>query len=156
MKTIKKSSTKSLIEGLVKAVQTQELTINSLLKAIAGSDRKDELAPISKKKSSAKKHSAPKEHKTLERKSNVDYVLDALRSIGRPAMTKEIADRLKHLDLKFKSMARDKKHFMQTVYTSASTLAKDNLIDRKLVGKRSYEYSLPDWKKSAKLAVTAE
>lgn len=154
----RKATTTSLIDELVSAVQTQERTITSLVDAIksGGSKFIDTIKgnngkkPPIEKRTPVEQVTAKKSQKSQveapEEKSNVEYVMEALESIGRPAMTKEIAYRLKNMNNRFKSLSRDKKHFMQIIYTSASNLVKEKKLSRKPVGKRSYEYSLPSWK----------
>ncbi len=145
----------SLIDELVSAVQTQERTITSLVEAIkSGGNKfidtikgnKGKKPPIEKRTPVEQVSVKKSQVEVPEEKSNVEYVMEALESIGRPAMTKEIAYRLKNMNSRFKSLSRDKKHFMQIIYTSASNLVKEKKLSRKPVGKRSYEYSLPSWK----------
>jgi hypothetical protein len=138
----------STIDKLVSAVRAQERTINSLIDVIQSGGNK-----IVESVRKYTKRTAPTPVTTAsgsgENKSNVDYFIEALEQIGRPAMTQEIAARLKHMHPKFKSLSRDKKNFMQIVYSSASHLVKEKQISRKPVGKRSYEYSLKSWKNAA-------
>lgn len=84
------------------------------------------------------------------KENRYEMFLETLKQIGRPAMTKEIAGRFKHIHPNT-SFSRNKKVFMQQLYNSASYLSKEGLINRTPVGKGSFEYSL----KPAAVAVAA-
>lgn len=78
-----------------------------------------------------------------ESKSTSKYqvFIDVLKSIGRPAMTREIASRVKKVHPEIKV---SKGKLIQQLYNSASYLAKEGVITRTPVGKRMYEYSLKE------------
>lgn len=157
MKTTAKGNTKkvvnsaSLVDRLLGVIKTQAQEVATLVDAIRG-DVSKVIHPTkyevrksnaSEEKPSTKKYKA----EPVDKKSNLDYFVEALQLIGRPAMSREIAYKLKNMNRKFKNLSKNKKEFMQVIYTGASTLVKENKINRKAVGGRTFEYSLPSWDK---------
>lgn len=72
--------------------------------------------------------------------------LDTLKNIGKPALTSEVADRLRKANPDvIKKIATNKKKFMRAMYISAFNLSKHGQVKRTPVGKKSYEYSLNEW-----------
>lgn len=87
-------------------------------------------------------HTSDRERKKM---SGEKLFLNTLKEIGKPAMTFEIGDRLRKTNPEAKRFAKNKKDLMQMIYNSASSLAKAGVIERKAVGKRTFEYSLREW-----------
>lgn len=83
----------------------------------------------------------PGAKKVTKQQVGYEMFLEALRKIGRPAMTKEIAARFKIIHPKA-SLPKTKTSLMQQLYNSASYLSKEGIIERRPVGSRSYEYSI--------------
>jgi len=140
----------SSINKLVDVCEKQEKTIHSLLDIIRANSSKliapnGHSSPIRIKRSYRK--SAPVDRNSKEaldkefKKFKYELFLDGLKQIGRPAMTKEIAQRLIK-NPQFKSITRNKKRFMQFLYSSVSHFVKQGILKRKPVGEKSYEYSL--------------
>lgn len=96
---------------------------------------------LKKYKDRDKKEHTKEEKTRHEKNSAYKMFLEALKQIGRPAMTREIASRFK-LVHPTAPIPKNKKLFMQQLYNSASYLSKEGLILRSPVGKRMFEYSL--------------
>lgn len=142
MKTKTQSKTTSVVEALVNACQAQEKTISKLLEVI-GTSGNTAIEYVKKKYNDRKTKIAVKE--AAELKTNNDFFLDSLRKIGKPATSWEISNVLKKANAHFKKLAKNKKGFMQLVYSSASLLSKEGVIKRIPLGEGSFEYALHDW-----------
>lgn len=144
--TAKKVGRPSVVEEFKAIVNQQTETFKSMFEGLKkGLSRQKPLRAKSQygEKLSTKQESSPQKEKT-----NGDKIfLDTLREIGRPSTTREIAQRLKKIDPAIKKVARNKEKFMQLLYTSASHLSKEGVINRNQIGHRLYEYSLKDWNK---------
>lgn len=103
------------------------------------------ITETSPRKERVEKTKKVKEAKEPIKKKQTTYemFLGALKQIGRPVMTQEVAARFKRI-YPHAHVPKSKKLFMQQLYSSASYLTKEGLIVRKPVGKRTYEYSLPE------------
>ncbi len=125
------TQTEKLVDGIVKIY---EQSLVALLKEL-------KIGTIGGTYSKLKKVKAIKEKAQPKKESGYKVFLDVLKHIGRPAMTREIASRLKivHPEIKM-----SKKLLMQQLYNSASFLSKEGKIDRNPVGKRMFEYSLKE------------
>lgn len=95
----------------------------------------------------AKSPSVENEEKSLITPAHERFLI-TLKLMNRPAMTKEIAGRIK-LANPTSEFPKSKKALMQELYSSASFLAKEGLIERNSIGKRIFEYSLPKEKAEA-------
>lgn len=125
------TQTERLVDGIVKIY---EQSLVALLKEL-------KIGSIGGTYSKPKKVKVIKEKALPKKESGYQVFLDVLKHIGRPAMTREIASRLKivHPEIKM-----SKKLLMQQLYNSASFLSKEGKIDRNPVGKRMFEYSLKE------------
>ncbi len=125
------SATEKLVDGILKIY---EKSLVSLLKQF-------NIGEIGGTYSKLKKVSKPGEKEAPKKEAAYDVFIDVLKHIGRPAMTREIASRLKivHPEIKM-----PKKVLMQQLYNSASFLSKEGKINRHPVGKRMFEYSLKE------------
>jgi len=148
----KKSSPKnstSEVDKLVKVAKSQEKVISSLLEVIkTGKNQPAVVAEnkrvIRRNKSTETPATGRDSKESLDKefkKYNYELFLEGLHKIGRPAMTKEIAERMRK-DPKFKRITRNKKRFMQFLYSSVSHFVKQGVLKRKPIGQKSYEYSL--------------
>lgn len=131
------------IDKLVRVCKSQEKTITSLLENIRGNTSATHHVMVEK---STPKTIHPKSAEALaldEKFKKYDYniFLENLKQIGRPAMTKEIATRIRR-NPKYKSITRNKKRFMQFIYSGVSHFVKQGILNRKPIGKRSFEYSI--------------
>lgn len=145
MRTKKSKSKKSgsVVADLINAVRIQERTIDKLLNSIkTGGAEIVETATRTKRAYRRRKATSLEPGSKEAKKSNNEFFLESLKQIGRPATTWEIANRLKKLNPYFKSLSRDKKRFMQVVYSSAYQLSKEGLLKRKPLGKKSFEYTV--------------
>lgn len=142
MKTKSQNKKTSVVEALVNACMAQEKTISKLLGAIGGSGN-TAIEYVKEKYNDRKTNKAAAA--AAELKTNNDFFLDSLRKIGRPATSWEISNVLKKANPHFKKLSRNKKGFMQLVYSSASLLSKEGVIKRIPLGEGSYEYALHDW-----------
>ncbi len=123
-----------LVSGMARAYEDSLLSLFKKLNVgVAGKI----YSKLKGKKVKAIEPAKEKAHKL----SSYEVFIDTLKQMGRPAMTKEIAARIKfvHPEVKF---PKDKKVLMQQIYNSASYLSKEGLIVRTPVGKRLFEYSL--------------
>jgi len=142
MKTKTQSKKVSVVEALVNACQAQEKTISKLL-GVIGTSGNTAVEYVKKKYAERQTKNAITAEEEL--KTNNDYFLDSLRKIGRPATSWEISNVLKKANPHFKKLSKNKKGFMQLVYSSASLLSKDGTIKRIPLGEGSYEYALHDF-----------
>lgn len=129
------------VESLVGALQNQQDTISILIKAFQKNGIQNKMVET---KHSEVELSGAKQKK----KTNYDFFISALNKIGKPATTHDIAAGLKKLDYKFKKMAsKNKKGFMQFIYSAAYTLSDSGVINKNKFNDKSFQYSLPSWKK---------
>jgi hypothetical protein len=104
--------------------------------------------PLRASRPTGEKLSTNREASPQKEKINGDkFFLEALRQIGRPATTKEVAQRLRKIEPAVKKIARNREKYMQMLYTSASHLSKEGVVQRNPIGHRIFEYSLKDWGK---------
>jgi hypothetical protein len=81
-----------------------------------------------------------------DKKTSKEYFIEVLTQIGHPVTTSEIATRLRKLNPQFKNLSKNKKSFMQLIYSNASSLSKEGIVDKKPISGKSFEYGLPAWK----------
>lgn len=148
MKTTK-SKTISPLEILLNACKVQEETISNLLSVIGEKGTKAvEYVKRAYTKHKHKQVETPVKvstDKKTKRNSNSDLFLEALRKIGHPATSWEISKVLKNMNTHFKKLSKNKKSFMQVVYSSASFLTKENMIKRVPLAGGNSEYALKEW-----------
>lgn len=139
MKNTKNVTLKSKIVAFQKAVDLQAETIKSILNQIILPNGKQKQLMVLLKGTKVSK--AVKE----PRANGIDVFLEALKKIGRPSTTNEIANRMRKFNPTFSNLANNKKQFMQLLYNNASQLSKNGTIIRTPISKRTFEYSLRDW-----------
>lgn len=81
-----------------------------------------------------------------DKKTSKEYFIEVLTQIGHPVTTSEIATRLRKLNPQFKNLSKNKKSFMQLIYSNASSLSKEGIVDKKPISGKTFEYGLPAWK----------
>ncbi len=128
-----------------KRKEKSQLSVEELVKSMAKSygDSLLKLVKTIKENSVKTTEKTKKTEPAVKKQTTYEMFLGALKQIGRPVMTQEVAARFKRI-YPHAHVPKSKKLFMQQLYSSASYLTKEGLIVRKPVGKRTYEYSLPE------------
>lgn len=139
-------SLSSVVAEFKGAIDAQTEMMKSMFNGLKGMISRQK--PIRANRGSVEKLSTKRELTQQKEKLNGDkFFLEALRQIGRPATTKEVAQRLRKIEPAVKKIARNREKYMQLLYTSASHLSKEGVINRNQIGHRLFEYSLKDWGK---------
>lgn len=143
-----KNETATLIAEMQSTINHQTEVINNNFKALKNFIAGQTKTPV--------KVSTKQTTPNLEKIGSGDEIfLKALQTIGRPSTTREIAKKLRTTNPAMKKLSRNKKKFMQLLYTAASQLAKEGTIKRTKVGHRMYEYYLKNWSKVGSRKVAA-
>lgn len=148
-KTAPKATNATLIADMQSAINHQTEVINENFKALKNL-LGGKVKTVSKVTA---KQSTP--NLELEVAGGNEVFLNALQTIGRPSTTREIAKKLRITNPAMKKLSRNKKKFMQLLYTAASHLSKEGTVKRTKVGHRMYEYYLKNWSKANTRKVAA-
>jgi hypothetical protein len=145
--TVKKKVTNSnhstdlieVVELQQNTIRNQQHTIAKLVKELkkVGSYYDNKMVEKSGKITSSAK---------AKKKTHYDFLIKALKKIGSPCTTDQIASGLKKENPKFRAMATNNyKGFMQFIYSAVSHLSEKGILNKKSVNAKAYEYSLPEW-----------
>jgi predicted ATP-binding protein involved in virulence len=147
MKRKENLSLAAKVAAFKSAIEEQTATMKSLLTEImtvGGVRKTSTTAGKIATKAGKKTHT-----EVIKKDNNGMILIEALRKIGRPSTTAEIAKRMKKFNPTFSNLAKNKKQFMQLIYTNASQLSRDGIIVRRPISDRIFEYSLKEWDKTS-------
>ncbi len=143
-----------IILGLLDKISLEQyMVMNQNGKSYVALKRKGntiDITKITKNKKSMNGHNKENPEGVLKLKSAYGnkIFIDALKDLGKPSLTNEIADKLKETNPKaIKKIENENNDVMRVLYNSAFHLSKEGMIKRKRVGKKLYEYSLKEWRR---------
>lgn len=146
MKTKQNLTLASKVAAFRTAIEDQTKVLKSLFDQIVIPNSTGKTSTKSGKKytpARKKLHAIAEEKRKKE--NNGTILIDALKKIGRPATSAEIAKRMRKFNPTFNHLAKNKKQFMQLIYTNASQLSRDGIIVRRPISDRIFEYALKEW-----------